>query len=88
MIYGLTSDDGIEANCKEDYSLPLRDLPRGPIEPRPHAVQAALAADGNGVPTVRLGPIEVGSNGDGEELLAHPPGIALRRQIQEEELTL
>ena len=53
-----------------------------------HAVQAALAADGNGAPTVRVGPIEVGSNGDGEELLAHPPGIALRRQIGEEELAL
>ena len=54
----------------------------------PHAVQAALAADGNEAPAVRMGPIEVGSNGDGEELLAHPPGIALRRQIREEEFTL
>ena len=35
-----------------------------------------------------MGPIEVGSNGDGEELLVHPPGIALRRQIGEEELAL
>ena len=53
-----------------------------------HAVEAALAADGNGVPVVRVGPIEVGSNGDGEELLTHPLGIALRRQIGEEELAL
>ena len=35
-----------------------------------------------------MGPIEVGNNGDGEELLAHPPRITLRRQIGEEELTL
>ena len=42
----------------------------------PHAVQAALAADGNGAPTVRVGLIEVGSNG--EKVLAHPPRIALR----------
>ena len=54
----------------------------------PHAVQAALAADGNGVPAVRVDPIEVGSNSDGEELHAHPPGIALRRQIGEEEFAL
>ena len=54
----------------------------------PHAVQAAMAADGNGVLAVRVGPIEVGSNGDGEELLAHPSGIALWRQIGEEELVL
>ena len=54
----------------------------------PHAVQAALAADGNGAPVARVGPIEVGSNGDGEELLTHPPGIALRWQIGEEELVI
>ena len=54
----------------------------------PHAVQIGLAADGNGIPVVQVGPIEVGSNGNGEELLAHPPGIALRRQIGEEELVL
>ena len=54
----------------------------------PYAVQAALAADGNGVPAVRVGLIEVGSNGHGEELLAHSPGIALWWQIGEEELTL
>ena len=49
-------------------------------------MQAALAADGNGVPAVRLDLIQMGSNGNGEELLAHPPGIALRLQIGEEEL--
>ena len=54
----------------------------------PHAVQAALAADGNGAPAVRVGPIEVGSNGDGEELLAHPTGIAPWWEIGEEELAL
>ena len=30
----------------------------------------------------------MGSNGDGEELLAHPFGIVLRQQIGEEELAL
>ena len=54
----------------------------------PHAVQAALAADGNGAPAVRATPIVAGNDGDGEEWLAHPPGIALRRQTGEEELTL
>ena len=54
----------------------------------PHAVQAALAADGNGAPAVRATPIVAGNDGDGEEWLAHPPGIALRRQTGEEELAL
>ena len=54
----------------------------------PHAVQAALAADGNGAPAVRATPIEAGNDGDGEEWLAHPLGIALRRQTEEEELAL
>ena len=61
--------------CREDQSCP-------------DAVQATLAADGNGAPAVRVGPIVVGNDGDGEELLAHPPGIALLRQIGEEELAL
>ena len=50
----------------------------------PHAVQAALAADGNGAPAVRATPIVAGNDGDGEEWLAHPPGIALRQQTEEE----
>ena len=54
----------------------------------PHAVQAALAADGNGAPEVRETPIVAGNDGDGEEWLAHPPGIALRRQTGEQELAL
>ena len=54
----------------------------------PHAVQAALAADGNGAPAVRATPIMAGDDGDGEGWLAHPPGIALRRQTGEEELVL
>ena len=54
----------------------------------PHAVQAALAAAGNGAPAVRATPIVAGNDGDGEEWLAHPPGIALRRQTWEEELAL
>ena len=54
----------------------------------PHAVQAALAADGNGAPAVRATPIEAGNDGDGEEWLAHPLGIALRRQMEQEELAL
>ena len=29
-----------------------------------------------------------GNDGDGEELLVHPPGIALRRQIRYEERAL
>ena len=33
-------------------------------------------------------PIVAGNDGDGEEWLPHPPGIALRRQTGEEELTL
>ena len=43
----------------------------------PHAVQAALVADGNRAPVVRVGLIEVGSDGDSKELLTHPSGIAL-----------
>ena len=54
----------------------------------PHAVQAVLAANGNGAPAVRVTPIVAGNDGDGEEWLAHPPGIALRRQTREEELAL
>ena len=54
----------------------------------PHAVQAALAADGNGAPAVRATPIVAGNDGDGEEWLAHPPGIALWQQTGEEELAL
>ena len=54
----------------------------------PHAVQAALAADGNGAPAARVGSIIVGSDGDGEELLAHPPRITLRQPIGEEALAL
>ena len=54
----------------------------------PHAVQAALAADGNGAPAVWGTPIVAGNDGDGEEWLAHPPGIALRQQKEEEELVL
>ena len=53
-----------------------------------HTVQAPLAANGNGVPAVQVGLIEVGSNSDGEELLLQPPGIVVRWQIGEEELTL
>ena len=52
------------------------------------SVQAAIAANGNGVLAVRVGPIEVGSSGDGEELLVHPLGIALQWQIGKEELVL
>ena len=33
----------------------------------PHAMQAVLVADNNGALAVRVGPIEVGSNGNGEE---------------------
>ena len=51
-------------------------------------MQAALAADGNGAPAVRATPIVAGNDDDGEEWLAHPPGIALWRQTGEEELTL
>ena len=54
----------------------------------PHTVQATLIANSNGAPVVRVGPIEVGSNGDGEELLTHPLGIALRQHIGEEELAV
>ena len=55
---------------------------------RPHAVQAALAADGNGAPAVWATLIVVGNDDDGEEWLAHPPGIALWRQTGEEGLAL
>ena len=41
----------------------------------PHTVQAALVADSNWAPVVLVGPIVVGSNGDGKELLAHPLGL-------------
>ena len=54
----------------------------------PHALQAVLAADNNGAPAFQVGPIKVGSNGDGEELLTHPFEIALRQQIREEEFAL
>ena len=54
----------------------------------PHAVQAALAADGNGAPAVRATPIVAGDDGDGEEWLPHPSGIALWWQTVEEELAL
>ena len=54
----------------------------------PHAVQAALAAYGNGAPAVRATPIVAGNDGDGEEWLARPPGIALWRQTGEDELAL
>ena len=84
MIYGSTSENGIETNFEEGYSLPLRDLRED--QWCPHAVQAALAADGNGAPAVRATPIVAGNDGDGKEWLAHPPGIAVRRQIGEEEL--
>ena len=53
-----------------------------------HAVQAALAADYNGVPAVWATPIVAGDDGDGEEWLAHPPGIVLRWQTREEKLAL
>ena len=51
-------------------------------------MQAALAANGNGAPAVRATPIVAANDGDGEEWLAHPLGIALRRQTEEEELAL
>ena len=54
----------------------------------PHAVQAALAANGNGAPAVRATPNVAGDDGDSEEWLAHPPGTALWRQTGEEELAL
>ena len=54
----------------------------------PHAVQAALAADSNGTPAVRATPIVAGDDGDGEEWLVRPPGIALWWQTGEEELAL
>ena len=54
----------------------------------PHAVQAALAADGNGAPAVWATLIVAGNDGDGEEWLAHPLGIALRRQTGKGELAL
>ena len=54
----------------------------------PHAVRAAPVADGNRTLPVWVGPILVGNDGDGEELLAHPPGIGLWRQIGEEKLAL
>ena len=54
----------------------------------PHAAQVALAADGNGAPAVRATSIMVGNDGDSEEWLAHPLGIALRQQTGEEELAL
>ena len=54
----------------------------------PHAVQAALAADDNGAPAVRATPIEAGNDGNGEEWLAHPLGIVMRWQTEEEELAL
>ena len=50
----------------------------------PHIMQTALAADGNGAPAVRVGSIMVGNDGDGKELLAHPPGIELLQKIGEE----
>ena len=51
-------------------------------------MQAALAADGNGAPAVQATPIMAGNDGNGEEWLARPPGISLRRQTGEEELEL
>ena len=83
MIYGSTSDNGIEANFEEGYSLPLRDLPRGLMVPPCRAGSA-----GNSAPAVRATSIVAGDDGDGEEWLAHPPGIALRRKTGEEELAL
>ena len=38
----------------------------------PHPVQTALAADDNGALAVQATLIVVGSDSDGEELLAHP----------------
>ena len=49
-------------------------------------MQAALAANSNGAPAVWATPIVVGNDGDGEESLAHPLGIALWRQTGKEEL--
>ena len=54
----------------------------------PHAMQVALAADSNGALAVQVVPIVAGNDSDGEELLAHPLGIALQRQIGEGELAL
>ena len=51
-------------------------------------MQIALAADSNGAPVVRAILIKAKSDGDGEELLAHAPGIVLQWQIGEEELML
>ena len=53
-----------------------------------HAVQAALAADGNEALAVWATPIVEGNVGEGVELLSHLPRITLRRQIGEEELAL
>ena len=53
----------------------------------PYAVQAALVADGNRAPVVRVTPIMAGNDGNGKEWLAHPLRIALQRQTGEEELS-
>ena len=54
----------------------------------PHVVQTALAANIKGALAVRTTPIVAGNVGEGEELLAHPSGIVLRQQLEEEELVL
>ena len=41
-------------------------------------VQVALATDGKEALPVKATPIVVGNMGEGEELLAHPPRIALQ----------
>lgn len=54
----------------------------------PHAMEATLAADGNGVPAASGIPIVAGNVGEGRELLAHAPGIMLQKRFEEEELVL
>lgn len=47
-------------------------------------MQAALTADGDGALVVWMAPIVAGNDGESEEWLAHPLGIALWQRIEEE----
>ena len=81
-MYCSTKGYGIEDDCKEEYLLPLGTCHEDHL--CPDAVQAALAADGNGATTVQATLIAARNVGEGEELLCASPRILLWRQIGEE----
>ena len=80
------NDYGIEADCEEDYSLPLVDLPWGPMVSSSCAGSAGCRWQGStGGPG---NPDRVGKRGRSRGVPCASPRIALRQRFEEEKLVL